>query len=628
MIEEYDVEPAKILVVTFTKAAAAEMKERFLNLMGGTYTPVSFGTFHAVFFTILKYAYHFNAGNIVREEQKRQYFREIINDLDLEPEDEKDFIAEIISEISYVKGERLNIEHYYSIHCPEDIFRRIYEAYEKKMRQAGLIDFDDMLLFCHELLVKRPDICKIWQNKFEYILIDEFQDINQIQYDIVKLLAKPQDNLFIVGDDDQSIYRFRGAKPEIMLNFQKDFKQAETILLDINYRCGGTILKAAQRLITNNKKRFQKEIHPFYKQGELVQINSFHDLSEQNEMIVKKILDYHKKGIPFSKMAVLFRTNTQPRALLTKLMEYNIPFHAKDTIPNIYEHWIAKDLDAYMKLAGKNRERSLFLRVMNRPNRYISRNAVQGTMVSLQELKNYYGDKKWMIDRIEKMEYDLERLKSMPPFACIEYIRKAVGYDDYLSEYADYRRISTEELNDVLEELKESARGCEKKEDWFRHQEEYKKELKAKSKEQDYVDSVAMMTMHSAKGLEFDTVFIPDANEGITPHHKALLEDDMEEERRMFYVAATRARNHLHIYFTKERYNKEMQPSRFVGEMMVDRRLLCENSIIFHKTYGKGHIIKQEKGKLIIKFDTTGTEKKLDIDFCIRNQLIKIQENA
>ncbi|MDF2474187.1 MAG: UvrD/REP helicase [Anaerocolumna sp.] len=624
LIEGYGVNPYHILVITFTKAAAEEMKERFNKMTGSRYTGVNFGTFHAVFFTILKYAYHYNASNIIREDQKYQYFKEIMERLQLEIDDEKEFISGIISEISLVKGERLSLDHYYSINCSEEVFKKIYEAYENKLRRSHFIDFDDMLVLCYELLTKRPDILAVWQKKFQYILIDEFQDINKVQYDIIRLLAKPEDNLFIVGDDDQSIYRFRGAKPEIMLNFDKDYPAGNRILLDTNYRSTQKIVDGAATLVKNNSKRFPKNIKAANPLGQDIIIKTFQELKEQNSMVVANILQYFRDGMSFSDMAVLFRTNTQPRALIEKLMEYNVPFQMKDMIPNIYDHWIAGNIIAYIKLARGSRDRGLFLQIANRPKRYINRDCFRDSIVEFQALKEYFGEKEWMIDRIDKLEYDLQLLKGMTPFAAINYIRKGIGYEDYLTEYADYRRIKVDELLDTLNELQDTARAYKTFDEWFHHIDEYKLELKRQSEnmQKRNKDCVTLATMHSSKGLEYRAVFITDANEGITPHRKAMVEADLEEERRLFYVAMTRAKEYLHIYSVKERYNKELANSRFIGELLMDRERLAPGTKVIHKTFGEGIIKSSNQGKINIYFDRLKKERTLDIDFCIQNMLL------
>ena len=563
------VNPRKILVVTFTKAAATEMRERFQGKMKGAYAPVQFGTFHAIFFSILKHAYNYSAANIIPQEHKRQFFKEIINKYQLETEDENEMMSNLESEISLVKGERMSLEHYYSKNCAADVFRRIYQDYDTMLRRKRWIDFDDMLVFTYDLLSQREDILAMWQSQFEYILIDEFQDINKVQYDMVKLLAKKHQNLFVVGDDDQSIYRFRGAKPEIMLNFEKDYPNAKKILLDVNYRCSKAIVDAASLVIGKNEVRFSKNIKAFREQGKPVNIVEFPDLRSENKRVVEEICRYKEQGIPYEEMAVLFRTNTQPRALLELFMHYNIPFRMKDNIPNIYDHFIAQDMINYMRIAWGNRERKLFLKLCNRPNRYISRDAFEYPEVAFESLYNFYQDKHWMIERIEQWESDLKWIKKLSPYAAINYIRKGIGYNEFLEEYAEYRRIDEDELFDILDELQENAKPFETFEEWMEHIRNYKEELEKQRQQQMEIKSaVTMETMHSSKGLEYKVVFIIDANEEITPHHKAVIPADVEEERRMFYVAMTRAKDFLHIYYSRERYNKKLVRSRFVEEIM------------------------------------------------------------
>ncbi|HWT77034.1 MAG TPA: ATP-dependent helicase [Mobilitalea sp.] len=574
LIEKCHVPEDQILVITFTKAAATEMKERFLTLRGQKHTGVNFGTFHAVFFTILKHAYRFSAANIVKEDMRYQYMKDIIHKLELEFEDEKDFIADIFSEISLVKGSRIDLANYYSISCSDEVFRGIYAEYDKRLRRANLIDFDDMLLLCHQLLSERKDILVLWQNKFHYILIDEFQDINLVQYEIIRMLALPQNNLFIVGDDDQSIYRFRGAKPEIMLNFPVDYPDCKKIILNTNYRSTSNILKASARLVSHNQNRFEKITEAVREEGKEVDVRHFNTLTEENQALADEILRLNREGYPLSQMAILVRTTLGSGALIHKLMEYNIPFQMKDALPNLFDHWITSDIVSYIRIAMGQAERSLYLQIINRPKRYISRECFDSTEVDLEAVKDYYEDKNWVLERIDQLEYDLSLLSRMNPYAAVNYIRRGIGYEGYLKEYADLRKIKPEELIDILDELQESARDFKTYDAWFTHMEEYKEELKrqaAENKERKH-DSVMIATMHSSKGLEFQTVFIIDANEGITPHKKAALAADLEEERRLFYVAMTRAKELLYIFSAKERYNKVMQWSRFIDEIQEEKQ--------------------------------------------------------
>lgn len=568
LTKEYGIDPGDILVITFTRAAAEEMRERYEALTGGG-SRVTFGTFHSIFFRILKLAYRYTADNIVREEQQMQFVRELAQAGGLEPEDENEFAASILSEISSVKGERIALEHYYSKNCPDAVFRQLYAGYEEKMRRAGLIDFDDMMVLCLELFTERKDILSAWQRRYRYILIDEFQDINRLQYEIVRMLAKPEDNLFIVGDDDQSIYRFRGAKPEIMLGFERDYPGAGRILLDVNYRSTEEIVAPALRLIGENQKRFSKAIHTTGRHGKNVITKLWQDPGEENLVIAREIQLYLQSGVRPGDIAVLYRTNAGPRFLMEKLMEYNLPFRTRDTVPNLYEHWISRNILTYIRIAMGSRAREDILQVINRPKRYISRDAMPDETVSFEKMKAFYAEKDWIAERIENLEGDLRAIARMSPLAAVNYIRQGMGYDEYLIEYAAFRRMRPEELLETADELKESAAGFKTFDEWFAHIDAYKEELLRQAvQRRTETDAITLATMHSAKGLEFPIVYILDANEGITPHSRAMLDEDMEEERRLFYVAMTRAKTRLHVYAVRERYHKKAEVSRFVWEYL------------------------------------------------------------
>ena len=570
LIEEHKVAEENILVITFTRAAAKEMRGRFLKSIGKTHTRVSFGTFHSVFFTILKHAYGLNGSNIIRNEDKNQLMREIIGKLELDYDDEKEMMSDLLIEISLVKSNQMKIENYYSVNFGDETFRSIYSEYNKRLRKAKLIDFDDMLILCHQLFLKRKDYLAAWQSKFKYILVDEFQDINKVQYQVIQMLAAPENNLFIVGDDDQSIYHFRGAKPEIMLNFPKDYPDCKKVFLDINYRSTSKIVSASNSLIQHNSNRFSKKIRSVKYKGKDIVIKRFDSLREENQRLVEEILKRHKEGISFDDMAILVRTNQGFGSMLYKLMEYNIPFHTRDSIPNIFDHWIARDILSYLQIAMGRKERSLYLRIINRPKRYISREFFDSPQVDFQLIKKYHEDRNWMLERLEQFEYDIKILGKMAPYAALNYIRKAIRYEEYLKEYAQMRNMKEADLIDILEELQESTRDIATLDEWFDYIEDYKQELKRQSAEQknDRRPRITVSTMHSSKGLEFEVVFIVDANEGIIPHKKAVLPTELEEERRLFYVAITRAKEYLYILSSKERYNKDMEPSRFIGEII------------------------------------------------------------
>ena len=572
LIERYQIAPGEILVITFTKAAAIQMQERFERLMKKRLL-VSFGTFHSVFFKILKYAYGLNASNIVREEQRQVWFKEMQRKISIEVSEEGEFIANVLGEISLVKGELLDPKEYQPKNCSPQVFFYFYQGYERKLQENRLIDFDDMLKMTYELLTARKDILKGWQKKYKYILIDEFQDICRVQYEIIRLLALPENNLFIVGDDDQAIYQFRGAKPEIMLNFPKDYPDTAQIILDQDYRSTKSILSISRKVIEHNTKRFKKDIKTQKEEGYPVSFFGFPSAIEESLEIIKQVEQYKQMGYSYSDMAVLYRTNSDPRLLAERFIEFNIPFRMKDALPDLYEHWIAKNIFSYIKIAMGSRERNEFLQIINRPKRYISRECFDTSMVSFDRLETFYEDKKWMLERIDKLKEDISYLQDLSPYAAISYIRKGIGYEDYLREYAKEKHIEEKDLFFILDEIQESAEGYDMYEEWFDHIKEYKEELKRqqKLKKQDG-NQVEFSTLHSSKGLEYPIVFIIDINEGIIPYHKAELLEEIEEERRMFYVGMTRAKERLHLYWVKERYNKTLQISRFLQEIQEEKK--------------------------------------------------------
>ena len=425
-------------------------------------------------------------------------------------------------------------------------------------------------------LIREGDASFVYEKigtTIDTVMIDEFQDINRLQYEIIKMLAAPQNNLFIVGDDDQSIYRFRGSKPEIMLGFEKDYPNAKRILLDTNYRCGRYIVEASLNLISHNRERFDKKIIAASKSKAPVTFADFENRRDENIFLIRDIDKKIKAGAVFSDFAVLFRTNTQPRQLIEQLMSYNIPFKTKDNIPNIYEHWIARDLFTYQRIAGGSRDRADFLQIMNRPKRYLSRDSLCDATVAFDEWIKLFDEKPWIAERIEKLEYDMKLISRMNPYASINYIRRGIGYDDFLAEYAEYRNINKEDLFDILDEIQSGAKGFATYEEWYEHIREYTKQMKlmALSKESD-PNAVTLATLHSSKGLEFENVYIIDANEGIMPYKKAVLEKDIEEERRLFYVGMTRAKTSLSVYSVKSVNDKSAQASRFVRESKEPRQ--------------------------------------------------------
>ena len=658
LIRSHHVDPSHILVITFTRAAATEMKQRFLEQCGRKTTGVYFGTFHALFFMILRQAYGYQGTDIVQEEKKREILKEIISRFpSLEYEDEADFLSDLVREISLVKNDEIPLEHYYSTTCPEHVFREIFAAYQNALVSQRRLDFDDMMIYCKELLVQRQDILKKWQERFLYLLVDEFQDINKLQYEIVRLLAGKRQNLFIVGDDDQSIYQFRGARPKLMLEFPKDYPGCHKITLDINYRCSKNILEAAGRLIKQNQIRFPKHLKTVKEEGKPVVYQVFSNPKEEQEYVLSMLTSAVKNGSEYRDFAILYRTRLQPRRLAERLMDDRIPFVMKDFLPNIYDHWISRDFLTYFRVAHGSRKRKDILQIINRPNRYIKREYLDEAEISFEDLIELYEEQHqdWMGDRIEEFLEHMAFLERLSPYSGIHFILHGIGYEIYVKEAAKRRKLSEEDLFEIIDEIMDAAKEYPTYEEWLAHIEQYRQELEEQQKKEPSSRSteenaVTLMTMHSAKGLEFQNVILIDANEEITPHKKSVSEAEIEEERRMFYVAMTRAKQELYIFSVQERFDKELEISRFVKESrrelpegqkaqqktldgkIYSQRILAKptgsglkkGDRIVHRRFGEGIVREAEDGKALVVFDRTGQKVALNLEYCLAKGIISV----
>ncbi len=564
--------PEQLLVVTFTKAAAAEMRDRFLSLTGQKRTAVTFGTFHAIFFQILKHAYRIGTQSILREDLRYTLVRNALIRAGVTLDEESECVRDYLRQISYRKNTRGAKDALMTGNSPDPLFHRIYGEYEREKEKRRLLDLDDLLTRTYQLLCDREDLREAWQQRFAYLLVDEFQDINPIQYEIVKLLSAPQDNLFVVGDDDQSIYRFRGASPEIMLHFPTDYPACKRILLGKNYRCTGNVVEAAQRLITHNEHRYEKKLTAVKEKGEPVAVRTFADQNEELHHVLSEIgVQRRREGGRRMQIAVLFRTNRRMWELAEHLLAENIPIRCREHIPNPYQHFVAQDLFAYFSLAAGSRRRGDFLRVMNRPKRYLSREAVRSDPFSFEEMMAFTADKPWITKRIEELAVDLRHLSGMNPYAGVNYIRKKIGYDQFISEYAKEHFLPEQELLERLHDLQEAAREFRTMDAWKAHIEAFTKELWQKEKEGALAkDAVTLATLHGAKGLEFDRVYLYDMNAGVMPYHKAMLPAELEEERRMVYVGMTRAKKELILLAVKNEKGEGQGPSPYIAEAMED----------------------------------------------------------
>ena len=568
LIYEHKCNPKNILVITFTKAAAQSMRERFLDLSGLEDTEVRFGTFHSFFFWIIRTAYgkQFSL-EVLDENNKRNIIRTILRKLSREMYDSEEVLSSVINQLGIMSCNMIDIDYYHSRDISDKDFRKLYATYKEYKTRHNLLDFDDMVTECYKLLRDREDILNIIRIMYPYIMVDEYQDTNRIQYEILKMLAHPNDNIYVVGDDDQSIYGFRGARPEVMLKFKEEFPGAETRQLTHNFRCPATIVNLSDHIISNNKKRFKKELKSAVDRKGKISIDKVKDASEENKLVIKRIDEAIKRGIQPEDIAILYRTNIGPRRLMYKLRLYNIPFYVRDYIPDISNNLYVKPIIDYIRYALGVHDRETFLNIMNKPVRYISRDMLTGEMIELSDVLRKARGKDYLVENVRRMMAEIRTISNLTPFASVNYIRKAIGYDSYLKRVAEERNMDYDEISDVVDEFQAMIKDTKDFDEMFemlRNEKEEAARQENLSGSKTFGPEIQLMTLHSAKGLEFSEVHILDAVEGNIPHKKSKSVDEIEEERRLLYVGITRSSNNLYIYVPEEIGDKKVKPSRFI----------------------------------------------------------------
>lgn len=576
LIEKYHIPPRQILVLTFSKAAAQEMEARFLSLQTDNVmekgSPV-FGTFHGFFFSILRSYEKSGQKKILSSAQKRMLLREEGMRLGITQEEES-FWETLEHEISQIKSD-LSSGFGSSVLSP-DKFLRLFEAYEAALSADHLLDFDDILSRTLEFLSLRKDILSILQDQYSFFLIDEFQDVSQIQYSIMRLLAEKERNLFAVGDDDQSIYAFRGASAKIMKQFLLDYPEAERILLNVNYRNSAPIIRSALQVISCNPGRFQKEIRCALA-GSLEEDFSIREeasLETEYSYIAEKISCILQGGARADQIAILLRSATDLSLLRRALLKQDIP--VKEGIISVpaFHSFLCNDLTCYMKIAAAfsnnpSKEEPLrgdFLRILNRPSRFLSRQALfdkkctpENVPSFFEALYKYYRNHSEALKRISCLEEDFSHLSACTPYAAISYIWNRIGYKEYVREYCRDAHRDFSAYEKTLSILLEASRNLLSFHQWEELLQEKEEVMPVTGN-----NGIHILTMHASKGLEFDTVFLPDLNEGLLPHKKALTPDQIQEERRLLYVAMTRAGSHLYLSYVRDYHSKKATRSRFL----------------------------------------------------------------
>lgn len=621
LIEVHHADPSHILVITFTKAAARQMRDRFFTRMDNQFFPVTFGTFHAVFFHILKTSCHYNGSSILKEKEKREYLRAALltlpkkfyaqNDGKMDQEWEQG----LLSEIGFIKNIGKLPADFTSEYVSRQEFMRIFVSFQKQLAQEKKLDLDDFAAaVCHLFRTNQAELAR-WQREYSYLLVDEFQDINAAQYEAVKLLCGGKRNLFVVGDDDQAIYGFRGSDPAIMRQFLKDFPEAKQIVAGQNTSDAGQDVCFVPEA-TQGARRMQGEKSTLpiptgtasgisaaafgtswlpLSTDRSVLVCGFQDRRQEAEIVADEIGKTFRQG---KSCAAIFRTNADAVWLATALKCRKIPFLWKEKPKNPYETPVCQDLLAYLRFAMEGRKRKDFLRIMNRPCRYLSRQMLPDAEISFSALRRAYAQKPYMQEILHRLEADISRLAKMDLYAAVHYIRRGMGYDAWLKENAGQTPSAGESRQGQerapagarahaagkLERDLEAADFFQEQAREFQSLTELEEAMTAYEDQMDQnmadaADTAAhtaaafktlpiaeLVTMHGSKGLEYDAVFLPCCMEGAVPHKKSKDQAALEEERRMFYVGMTRAKKELYLSYTKGTKETQGFASRFLAE--------------------------------------------------------------
>jgi len=584
MVLDHDIPSTRILAISFTKASSLEMKKRTLAYgKDDRLNKVSFGTFHSSFFRILRRYAGVSLEDLLLDLDRFKLVRSILKYLKISNYNDDD-VLDLLNEISLVKNELVDYRDYDSQSFEQEIFQKAYRLYEDEKKRHGKIDFDDMLIQAYDLLNNDPAILSIVRQVFKYILIDEFQDINKVQFELIRLIAGQENNLFVVGDEDQSIYGFRGARPDFMLEFDQYFPSARHILLDTNYRSSKDIVDLSLGLIKKNKKRHPKDLKAFSEDPARISYIYPKDTDDEARLVADQIFDRvgSQKGADYGDFAVIYRTNRQARAFVDAFMDKRIPFILKDAPKTIYDHWVSLDIIAYLRIAMEIGSGGDWARVINKPFRYISKKSLAKAEASMDFLDCLLNDediKDFQKKNLEDLYIDLNYVRGLSPQYGISYIRTTLDYDRYILDYCHERRIKSQQIVEILDELEAAAGPYRTILDFFKHIDQVREEVK-KNADKTAGSSLAtsadkgvvLTTMHSSKGLEFDNVYIVGVNEGIVPYQ--LGDDsklDIEEERRLLYVAITRAKRVLVISSPLKRFGKKIGQSQFLKELQEKR---------------------------------------------------------
>ena len=647
LIEEGFAYPYNVLAITFTNKAAKEMKDRLYGLIGDLAKKVQVSTFHSFGLKLLRENYQklgYEANFVIMDsDDSLTVVKKIVKDLGYDP---KIYNPRAIrNKISSCKNEMMTPEMYerYAVSDYEKVMQKVYEKYEEKLKKNNSVDFDDLLLLPIKLFKENPSVLQKYQELYQYILIDEYQDTNEAQYILSKLISAKNRKITCVGDDSQSIYSFRGANYKNILNFEKDYKDAKTILLEENYRSTSTILDAANQVIKNNTQRKDKNLWTSRGKGEKIKYYRAYNEKDEAQYVIRKIKELRNKEVEYKDIAVLYRTNAQSRVLEEEMLKENMPYRVIGSF-YFYSRKEIKDLIAYLRLIHNSKDNVSLLRVINTPKRGIGLRTIENLTekADAEETSIYEAISSGKELEFKKM---LEQLKSLSEeLTLTELIDKVLDASGMRQELESEKTLEAEVRLENLEEFKSITKSFEEREGLI-SLEDFLLEISLISDVEEYKDDpnrISLMTVHSVKGLEFNHVFVVGMEEGIFPHMNSLMEtSELEEERRLCYVAITRAKDDLHLINARRRtlFGKEqINPvSRFIGEISPDlietnvkeelpkqeekievEDMFREEEIdyqvgdyVYHKTFGTGRVVEVTNTLVSVAFKHPHGVKKL-----------------
>ena len=610
IIDEHLATPYNILAITFTNKAAKEMRDRLYLLIGDEARKLQVSTFHSFGLKLLRENYELLGYDrnfvIMDSDDSLTAVKKIIKDLDYDP---KVYNPKAIrNKISSCKNELISAKAYerYAVSDYEQVIQKVYEKYEKKLQQNNSVDFDDLLILPIKLFREHQDVLEKYQNLYQYVLIDEYQDTNQAQYILTKMISEKNRRITCVGDDSQSIYSFRGANYKNILNFENDYKDAKTILLEQNYRSTGNILDAANQVIKNNRDRKDKNLWTNKGPGEKIKYYRAYNERDEAQYVIRKIKELVNRNVEYKDIAVLYRTNAQSRVVEEEMLKENLPYRVIGSF-YFYSRKEIKDLIAYLRLIHNSKDNVSLLRVINTPKRGIGLKTIENLTIKADTEGISIYD---AIESGKELEFKktIEKLKSVAEdITLTELIDKVLDASGMKKELESEQTLEAEVRLENLEEFKSITKAFEEKEGLI-SLEDFLLEISLVSDVEEYKDDpnrISLMTVHSVKGLEFDHVFVIGMEEGLFPHMNSLMENvALEEERRLCYVAITRARDDLHLVNARRRtlFGKEqVNPvSRFISEINPD---LLETNV-------KDEIPKKEE-----KIDTKEMFREEDVDY-------------